>query len=97
VKVDSPRYLRNLETMRRWWPECARRRRRFAKGAGAGRGGAAQEGRLTARERIGLLLDEGTELFELGLHAAHGMYEDGAGLRRRGGDRAGAVHGRSLC
>jgi 3-methylcrotonyl-CoA carboxylase beta subunit len=37
------------------------------------------KGRLTARERIALLLDEGTELMELGLWAAHGMYEDFGG------------------
>ncbi len=32
--------------------------------------------RLTARERLALLLDPGTELFELALFAAFGMYED---------------------
>ncbi|MHC4845027.1 MAG: acyl-CoA carboxylase subunit beta [Planctomycetota bacterium] len=32
--------------------------------------------RLTARERIALLLDKGTEFFELGLYAAHEMYEE---------------------
>jgi len=32
--------------------------------------------RLTARERIVLLLDKGTELFELGLYAAHEMYAE---------------------
>jgi acetyl-CoA carboxylase carboxyltransferase component len=37
------------------------------------------KGRLTARERIALLLDEGTELMELGLWAAHGMYEEFGG------------------
>src|SRR5258708_5582299 len=31
--------------------------------------------RLTARERLALLLDPGTELLELGLFAAFGMYE----------------------
>ena len=30
--------------------------------------------RLTVRERLNLLLDEGTELLELGLWAAYGMY-----------------------
>ena len=34
------------------------------------------KGRLTVRERLKLLLDEGTELLELGLWAAHGMYEE---------------------
>jgi acetyl-CoA carboxylase carboxyltransferase component len=37
------------------------------------------KGRLTARERVALLLDEGTELLELGLWAAHGMYAEYGG------------------
>src|SRR5580693_6631684 len=35
--------------------------------------------RLTARERIALLLDPGTELSELALFAAFGMYEEWGG------------------
>jgi acetyl-CoA carboxylase carboxyltransferase component len=37
------------------------------------------KGRLTVRERMALLLDEGTELMELGLWAAHGMYAEYGG------------------
>jgi 3-methylcrotonyl-CoA carboxylase beta subunit len=37
------------------------------------------KGRLTARERLHLLLDEGTEFLELGLWAAHGMYAEYGG------------------
>jgi acetyl-CoA carboxylase carboxyltransferase component len=37
------------------------------------------KGRLTARERLELLLDEGTEFLELGLWAAHGMYAEYGG------------------
>jgi acetyl-CoA carboxylase carboxyltransferase component len=37
------------------------------------------KGRLTARERLKLLLDEGTEFLELGLWAAHGMYAEYGG------------------
>ena len=37
------------------------------------------KGRLTARERLELLLDEGTELLELGLWAAYGMYGEYGG------------------
>ena len=37
------------------------------------------KGRLTVRERLGLLLDEGTELVELGLWTAHGMYGEYGG------------------
>jgi len=44
--------------------------------------------RLTARERIALLLDPGTELFELALFAAFGMYEEWGGA-----PSAGAVTG----
>jgi acetyl-CoA carboxylase carboxyltransferase component len=50
------------------------------------RGGGAKaveaqhaKGRLTVRERLALLLDEGTEFLELGLLAAHGMYEEFGG------------------
>ncbi|MGD0733986.1 MAG: acyl-CoA carboxylase subunit beta [Terracidiphilus sp.] len=37
------------------------------------------KGRLTVRERLRLLLDEGTDLLELGLWAAHGMYAEYGG------------------
>ncbi len=37
------------------------------------------KGRLTARERLDLLLDEGTEFMELGLWAAQGMYTEFGG------------------
>jgi len=37
------------------------------------------KGRLTVRERLRLLLDEGTELLELGLWAAYGMYSEYGG------------------
>jgi len=37
------------------------------------------KGRLTARERLHLLLDEGADFLELGLWAAHGMYGEYGG------------------
>jgi acetyl-CoA carboxylase carboxyltransferase component len=37
------------------------------------------KGRLTARERLNLLLDEGTDFLELGLWAAQGMYAEFGG------------------
>jgi acetyl-CoA carboxylase carboxyltransferase component len=40
--------------------------------------------RLTARERLHLLLDPGTAFFELGLFAAHGMYEEWGGAPAAG-------------
>jgi 3-methylcrotonyl-CoA carboxylase beta subunit len=55
------------------------------------------KGRLTVRERLKLLLDEGTELMELGLWAAHGMYEEYGGAPAAGVVTGlGRVNGR-LC
>ncbi len=42
------------------------------------------KGRLTAQERLALLLDPGTDLFELGLFTAHGMYEEWGGAPAAG-------------
>ena len=42
------------------------------------------KGRLTARERIKLVLDEGTEFMELGLWAAHEMYAEFGGAPSAG-------------
>lgn len=42
------------------------------------------KGRLTARERIGRLLDEDTSFFELGLWAAWNMYQDWGGAPSAG-------------
>ena len=55
------------------------------------------KGRLTVRERLTLLLDPGTELLELGLWAAHGMYAEYGGAPSAGVVTGlGRVHGR-LC
>ena len=43
-----------------------------------------KKGRLTARERIALLIDPGTEFFELGSYAAWGMYEEWGGAPSAG-------------
>jgi len=42
------------------------------------------KGRLTVRERLTLLLDEGSEFLELGLWAAHGMYGEYGGAPAAG-------------
>ena len=53
---------------------------------GGAKAAAAQraKGRLTVRERLALLVDEGTELMELGLWAAHGMYGEYGGAPAAG-------------
>ena len=43
-----------------------------------------KKGRLTARERMALLIDPGTEFFELGIYAAHEMYEEWGGAPAAG-------------
>ena len=48
------------------------------------------KGRLTARERIGRLLDPGADFFELGLWAAWNMYRDWGGARRPASSPASA-------
>jgi 3-methylcrotonyl-CoA carboxylase beta subunit len=47
-----------------------------------------KKGRLTARERIAKLIDPRTPFFELGIYAAHGMYEEWGGA-----PAAGAITG----
>jgi acetyl-CoA carboxylase carboxyltransferase component len=43
-----------------------------------------EKGRLTARERVALLIDPGTALQEYGLWAAHGMYKEQGGAPAAG-------------
>ena len=43
-----------------------------------------KKNRLTARERIAALIDPGTHLFELGIYAAHEMYEEWGGAPAAG-------------
>ena len=43
-----------------------------------------KKGRLTARERIAKLIDPNTEFFELGIYAAHEMYEEWGGAPAAG-------------
>src|SRR4051812_2893086 len=53
--------------------------------------------RLTARERLALLLDPGTELFELGQWAAYGMYQEWGGAPCAGVITGlGKIHGRTF-
>ena len=96
IKTDAPRYGRNAETMRALVSALGAEENKIREGGGAKAVEAQhRKQRLTARERIELLLDEGTELFELGLHAAHGMYEEWGGAPAAGVVTGlGRVHGR---
>jgi 3-methylcrotonyl-CoA carboxylase beta subunit len=80
LDVSVPRFLANREALAALMAKFASQEEIIRLGGGA-KAAAAQraKGRLTVRERISLLLDEGTELMELGLWAAHGMYEEYGG------------------
>jgi acetyl-CoA carboxylase carboxyltransferase component len=96
VQTGAPRFQRNLEAMQELVAKLRAEEARIREGGGAKAVEAQHsKSRLTARERIGLLLDEGTELFEVGLHAAHGMYEEWGGAPAAGVITGlGRVHGR---
>ncbi len=80
IDPKSPRARANREALLKLLAEVRAQEDTIRQGGGE-RAVEAQhgKGRLTARERIKLLLDEGTELFELGLWAAHGMYAEYGG------------------
>lgn len=85
VVSSSARFEHNMREMAR----LVERLRNEEPGIKEGGGSKAAEsqhakGRLTARERIALLLDPDTELFELSLYAAHGMYEEWGGAPAAG-------------
>ena len=98
IKPGSARFERNVHAM----AELVTRVRNEEEQIHQGGGDKATEsqhakGRLTARERIALLIDEGTEFFELGTYAAWGMYEEWGGAPSAGVVTGlGRVHGRMV-
>ena len=85
VKTGSPRFEHNLHAM----AELVTRLRNEEEIIHEGGGEKAIEsqhkkGRLTARERIALLIDPSTEFFELGTYTAWGMYEEWGGAPSAG-------------
>src|SRR6516162_8763530 len=81
-KIDptSARYEKNMRGMAERVAAVRNEEERIRQGGGE-KGIEAQHAkkRLTARERIQLLIDPGTEFFELGVYAAHEMYQDWGG------------------
>ena len=76
----SPRAAGNREALRALMAELRGNEDAIRLGGGAKAADAQRaKGGLTVRERLALLLDEGTELLELGLWAAHGMYAEYGG------------------
>src|SRR5512140_2090137 len=100
TKVDatSPRFEKNMRAMAELVAQVRNEEQKIHEGGGAKAIEAQhKKKRLTARERIALLLDPGTELFELGVYAAHGMYEDWGGAPCAGVVTGiGRIHGREF-
>jgi len=98
VDATSPRYERNMRSMAELVAALRTEEERIREGGGEKAIDAQhKKGRLTARERIALLLDPGSELFEVGLFAAHGMYEEWGGAPAAGVITGlGRIHSRLL-
>ena len=87
TRVDSKSvdFGKNARQMVDRLTEIKNEEQRISQGGGA-RAIESQhkKGRLTARERIAKLIDPKTEFFELGLYAAHEMYEEWGGAPAAG-------------
>lgn len=100
TKVDptSARFEKNMRTMAGLVSQIRNEEEMIREGGGP-KAIEAQHNkqRLTARERIALLLDPGSEFFELGLYSAWGMYEEWGGAPSAGVVTGiGRIHGRQL-
>src|SRR5260221_12734637 len=97
-KIDptSARFEKNMRAMAEIVAQLHNDQEKISEGGGAKAIQSQHDkGRLTARERIHLLLDEGTNFFELGRFAAFGMYEEWGGAPAAGTITGlGRVHGR---
>jgi acetyl-CoA carboxylase carboxyltransferase component len=82
---DAPRAKANREANLALLAALRAQEETIRKGGGdAAIEGQRAKGRLTARERLRVLLDEDSEFFELGLWAAHGMYAEYGGAPSAG-------------
>jgi len=96
VRTASPRFERNQRAMVELVTQIRNEEETIRQGGGEkGIESQHKKGRLTARERIALLLDPGTDFFELGSYAAWGMYAEWGGAPCAGVVTGlGRVHGR---
>ena len=80
LDIDNPRARANRQAIGALMTAICAEEDTIRLGGGAKAAEAQHaKGRLTVRERLKLLLDEGTELLELGLWAAYGMYGEYGG------------------
>ena len=80
LDTQSERIIANREAVAALMAEMSAEEDSIRLGGGVKAAEAQRaKGRLTVRERLKLLLDDGQELLELGLWAAYGMYEEYGG------------------
>jgi 3-methylcrotonyl-CoA carboxylase beta subunit len=85
VDEKSAEFEKNSRLMADRLTEINSEEQRIRQGGGAKATEAQhKKNRLTARERIAKLMDAKTELFELGLYAAHDMYQEWGGAPAAG-------------
>ncbi len=85
VKTDSSRFERNQKAVAELVTQMRNDQEILQQGGGdKAIESQHKKGRLTARERIALLIDPGTEFFELGSYVAWGMYEEWGGAPSAG-------------
>ncbi|MFZ1136573.1 MAG: carboxyl transferase domain-containing protein, partial [Candidatus Korobacteraceae bacterium] len=85
VKAATPRFERNQRAVAELVARMRMDQEQFEQGGGTKAiESQHKKERLTARERIDLLIDPGSEFFELGGYAAWGMYEEWGGAPSAG-------------
>lgn len=87
TKIDptSARFEKNMRSMAELVSAVRNEEEQIRQGGGAKAIESQHgKGRLTARERIDLLIDPGTEFFELGIYTAFEMYEEWGGAPAAG-------------
>src|SRR5882724_2253887 len=96
IDATSARFEKNMRAMAELVSAVRTEEQSISQGGGE-KASASQhaKNRLTARERINLLIDRDTEFFEIGLYAAYEMYEEWGGAPSAGVVTGlGRVHGR---
>jgi 3-methylcrotonyl-CoA carboxylase beta subunit len=89
ANVKSPEFEKNARRIVNLLTDIKNEEKQIRQGGGAKAIEAQhKKGRLTARERIGKLVDPGSQFFELAIYAAYEMYEEW-----RGAPAAGTVTG----
>ena len=85
VDATSARFEKNMRAMADLVASIHNEEEEIRQGGGANAIEAQhKKGRLTARERLALLLDSGSEFFEIGAYTAFGMYEEWGGAPAAG-------------